>query len=50
MQSWLKMNPDFEYWYWTDEDIKKFIAVRYPNFVSHFNKYKDNIQRSDTFR
>ena len=50
MKSWQKMNPDFQYWYWTDEDIKKFISIRYPNFISHFNSYKENIQRSDAFR
>jgi len=50
MLSWRRLNPQWQHWFWTDEDIDKFISTRFPNFKPIFTKYKLNIQRADVFR
>ena len=50
MQSWLDLNPEFEYWFWTDEDINQFVKHSFPQIVNMFQRYPSNIYRSDAFR
>ena len=48
--SWLRHNPHWEYRFWSDEDIKNFIARDHPKFLPIFRRYPHNIMRVDVFR
>lgn len=43
-------NPDYEYIFWTDEDIEGFLEDHYSWFLPTYHGYKYNIQRVDAFR
>jgi len=43
-------NPDFEYKFFTDEDIVKFVQTQYPEYFDVFNAFEYNIQKIDFFR
>ncbi|KAK2145180.1 hypothetical protein LSH36_697g03115 [Paralvinella palmiformis] len=32
IQSWLKKNPNWEYWFWTKQDVDELIEKNYPTF------------------
>jgi len=44
------LNPDYEYIFFTDEDIDKFINLNYPQYKDAFYAFKYPIQRIDFFR
>ena len=50
IDSWINLNPVWEYKLWTDDDILSFIEDKFPWFVNRFNEYPKNIQRVDAFR
>ena len=50
INSWIEHNPDWEYWFWTNEDIQTFLTVRYPGYVDIFNGYDLSIKRADAMR
>ena len=43
-------NPDFEYKFFTDEDIDHFIKKEYPEYYDIYNAFEYTIQRIDFFR
>lgn len=45
-----KMNPDFKYMFFTDEDIENFLKENYPEYYITFQKLPVVIQRIDFFR
>ncbi len=47
---WKRGEDDWEYWFWTDEDIMTFIRMKYPDYVDLFESYPDNAYRADAFR
>lgn len=50
-QSWKDLHPDFEYRFWSDEDIDTFMRDNYPDFYENvFTKYDVKIKRIDAFR
>ncbi len=48
--SWLKHNPHWQYRFWSDKDIREFIAEHYADFLDIFDTYPHNIMRVDAFR
>jgi len=50
MSSWLRHNEDWEYWLWTDADIRLFIATVFPQYLSMFDRYPAHGYRVDAFR
>ncbi|ESO88190.1 hypothetical protein LOTGIDRAFT_234732 [Lottia gigantea] len=50
VKTWMKRNPDWEYWFWTDEATRKFIADKYPDFLPTFDGYSQPIRRADAMR
>ena len=49
-RSWIERNPGFEYRFWTDEDIGRFIAEEHPALLPVFHGYADPIARIDLAR
>jgi glycosyltransferase involved in cell wall biosynthesis len=49
-RSWIDRNPGFEYRFWTDEDIGRFIAEEHPALLPVFHGYADPIARIDLAR
>jgi len=43
-------NPDFEYKFFTDEDIDHFIKTEYPQYYNIYNAFEYTIQKIDFFR
>ncbi|XP_064619392.1 uncharacterized protein LOC135482866 isoform X2 [Lineus longissimus] len=50
IQSWRKFNPDWEYWFWTDEDALLLVKKKYPQYLKYFTKYEKAIQKADVMR
>ena len=50
LESWVRVNPNWEYWFWTDDDLRSFIAAKYPQFLALFEGYPTNGYRADVFR
>lgn len=48
--SWRRHHPDWEYRFWTDDDLTKFVARHYPQHLDLFLSYPDQIQRVDAAR
>lgn len=44
------LNPDFEYLYFDDQQIKDFIDKQFPEYLSVFEAFRFNIQKIDFFR
>lgn len=49
-ESCIKLHPDYEYKFWSDEDSHTFIQKEYPWFLETFEQYRHNIQRADAIR
>lgn len=45
-----KMNPDWEYKLWTDNDNDKFVKENFPDFYDIFIGFSRNIMRADVIR
>lgn len=50
ISSCISKNADFEYWYWTDQDIRNFILDKYPDYLQLFDSYPTDGYRADAFR
>jgi mannosyltransferase OCH1-like enzyme len=50
MESWIRLNPEWEYWFWSDEDIRAFIASAYPDYLALYDAYPGQGYRVDFFR
>jgi len=45
-----KLHPDWEYRFWTDEEIDSFVKSNFPDFYDIFNKFSRHIMRIDVIR
>ena len=50
VQSWLAMNPEWEYWLWTDQSARELIAKSYPLLLNVYDNYPEAIRRADALR
>ena len=48
--SWRTAHPDWEYRFWTDEDLERLVAERAPELASLYHGYPEDIQRVDAAR
>ncbi|XP_074649169.1 uncharacterized protein LOC141904479 [Tubulanus polymorphus] len=48
--SWMKYHPDWEYWFWTADQIDEFVNRRYPKYIEMFRRYPQYMQRADSMR
>ena len=48
--SWIKLNPTFEYVLWDDDDNRNFITTYFPEFLDIYNGYDREIKRADAIR
>src|SRR5437660_2105051 len=44
------LHPDWEYIFFTDEDVGRFIDTEFPEHRATFDRFDDSIQRVDFFR
>jgi len=49
-EAWKEHHPEWEYWFWTDKDLRELIRTRYPWFLRTYDSYPYNIQRVDAAR
>lgn len=49
-ESWKNLHPDFEYMFWSDEDLDYFMRTKYPEYYDMFISYDVNIKRFDAAR
>jgi len=45
-----KLNPEFTYMYFDDDDIKHFVEDKFPEYLDKFKSFKYTIQKIDFFR
>ena len=50
MTSWLKKNPSWQYWLWTDDDARQLVGHYYKQYVAMYDGYTCNINRADVMR
>ena len=48
--SWLKKNPTWQYWLWTDDDARHLVERYYKQYLAMYNGYPRNINRADVMR
>jgi len=48
--SWQRFHPEWQYIFWTDSSLERFIAERYPWFLRIYRDYPYAIQRVDAAR
>jgi len=49
-ETFIRFHPSFEYMFWSDEDLHKFISQEYPWFLPTYDSYPHHIQRVDSAR
>jgi len=49
-KSWRDLHPDFEYRFWTNEDLEDLVETHFPDWRRLFWAYKENICRVDLAR
>ncbi|RNI30967.1 hypothetical protein EFY79_21135, partial [Hanamia caeni] len=50
VDSWITKNPEYEYRFYDDEDVKDFLSSNFPEFYTGFNKIKFGASKSDLWR
>ena len=48
--AWRAYHPDWEYKFWTDESMLKYMEDNHPDYLDVYNGFRYPIQRSDFFR
>ena len=48
--TWKKLHPDWSYWFWTLKEIRNFVVAEYPELLSLYDVYTEDIFRSDVMR
>ncbi len=50
IESWKRLNPDWEYRFWTDDDNLKLCHEEFPELLDIYTSYQFDIQRADVAR
>jgi hypothetical protein len=50
VETWKKLHPEWEYKLWSDQELEKFVALNYPDFLPIFRGYGAGVQRADAGR
>ena len=48
--SWMKKNPTWQYWLWTDDDARQLAGRYHKQYVAMYDGYTRNINRADAMR
>lgn len=49
-ETWIGHHPDWEHRLWTDQSLREFVAVEYPDFLAVYDAYPKPIMRADAAR
>ncbi|KAK2145389.1 hypothetical protein LSH36_685g00026 [Paralvinella palmiformis] len=50
IRSWIEHHPNWEYWFWTTNDVRELIRKNYPKYLTTFNDYGSALMRADASR
>lgn len=50
IQSWLAKNPNWEHWFWTLDDVRLLVKLKFPDMLPVYDHYKTNLFRADFMR
>ena len=50
VRSWMEQNPSWQYWFWTDDDIRCFVEHHFPQYLALYDGYEYDINRADVMR
>ena len=50
VKSWTQLNPDWEYWFWTPQNVHALLKKHYPQLLDMYNSYPYDVQRADAMR
>lgn len=50
VKSWEQNHPDWEYWFWTDENLWELVQKKFPEYMGLFTSYPTDIERVDVAR
>ena len=45
MQKWSKLHPNWQYWFWSLEDVRKLVRTQFPEYESLFERYPSDEHR-----
>jgi hypothetical protein len=48
--SWIKLNPEYEYRFFDDDDIMNFLKTDFPNYLEGYQKLKYGASKADLWR
>jgi hypothetical protein len=49
-QEWKQMYPDFDYRFYTDDDLRKYVKEYFPEYLDSYDSFSKNIERVDFAR
>ena len=50
MRTWSENHPEWEYWFWTQDDVRLFLSRFYPDFLPEYESYEKDIYRANAMR
>lgn len=50
IQSFVSKNPNFKYYFWTDESARQLIKNKYPYLLETFDNYVEPVRKADLLR
>ncbi len=50
MVTWPRIHPDWEFWFWTQRDIRRLVEQDFKDDLSLFDSYTKDVFRSDAMR
>ncbi|XP_052784582.1 uncharacterized protein LOC128220280 [Mya arenaria] len=50
IRSFINHNPNWTYYFWTDDSARKLLTARYPFFLQVWDRYKHHMHRADAMR
>ena len=50
IKTWINKHPEWNYWFWTKESQERFLRERYPEYLTIYEDYQLDIEKSDMIR
>ena len=50
IQSWVKVHPGWEFWFWTPDEVRLLLKLHYPEYLEQYNALKLNLYRANAMR
>ena len=48
--SWMENHPTWQYWYWTNSDVRRFLKKYYPKYLKDYDSYPTELHKADFMR